>query len=155
MTGDRCEHHCIASHPVLRLATVYNVRLTGPEIWAFRAFNLVSNFGTLIYSKPRVTPSDGIEVPAAGSRLIWTYSSVEKFRRRKGGAKNRHLGRATLDARSAAVPPTEKSFHTLGYARSLGGGLLGPDRAPFLDLNFRSKARYRPSSSSSPKSSTA
>jgi hypothetical protein len=30
------------SQPFLQLATVYNLCLTGPEIWAFRAFNLVS-----------------------------------------------------------------------------------------------------------------
>jgi hypothetical protein len=30
------------SHAVLRFATVHNLRLTGPEIRAFRAFNLVS-----------------------------------------------------------------------------------------------------------------
>lgn len=30
------------SHPVLRLATVCNLRLTGPEIPAFRAFDFVS-----------------------------------------------------------------------------------------------------------------
>lgn len=32
----------VSSHPVLRLATVYNLRLTGPKIRAFHAFNLVS-----------------------------------------------------------------------------------------------------------------
>jgi len=34
--------HCVASHAVLQLATVYNLRRTGPEIRAFRAFDLVS-----------------------------------------------------------------------------------------------------------------
>jgi hypothetical protein len=41
---DRRDQHCVASHPVPRSELVYNLRLTGPEIRTFRAFDLVSSF---------------------------------------------------------------------------------------------------------------
>jgi hypothetical protein len=94
-TGDGCDRHCVASHAVLRLAIVCNLRLTGPEISAFLAFDFVSR---LPISQPR--GRNGRKSPALFPHIpVWQRLSPETgliTTAARGVSENSHCGRRWL-----------------------------------------------------------
>jgi hypothetical protein len=83
LPGDRFDQHCVASQLVLQSTIVYNRRLTGPEIRAFRAFVFVS---ALRISRSRGQIAESLRPYANerrefASRLLLLFNQLNELER--------------------------------------------------------------------------